>query len=1770
MSALKSDCRKFSPNVFNKTKCQNCFRTKDAHSAEALENNRASRNISKCGYLFVAPDWDFNVSVNRTKRWQRRWFVLYDDGELTYSLDEFPDTIPQGTIDMNKVLDVSDAESVTGNDFAISITTPEKVHFVKGTSKEESKWWFDVFQKVLPRHLARGKHKRNATFPCGKATIPPAGVITQDYCSEDDIRLNNYSRPKFLSSSDIMRNEKDWIESVEAEDEDVFPANNDDSDGESKRDVEVQNALNKLMSQSEELTDEAEDQINQEDIKVPKDGLSQLEELDARRRNRRYLKRENRVQRNQRSRNDGVSKMIPAKKGAEKNSASEVSETTSNTNGSAMAAAEKLEYLESIHSNDMGPSPLRRSTSANEKENSNEISDSKSKVNCSGKTALRKSESLKNIPSQTHSEMRDHVSGLRRYHSFKGSSSCHRKIKQSASSSAIKKVKLPSTPNTRAPSTPNETAMVPSDEKTNSEAPNLASDNSQVISDEGVFTRTGWLMRQTFNKDWSKHWFVLRDSSLTYYRDPSAEHCGIMDGILDLNQVSTIKEIESDRYYAFCLQTWDGKKHVLATETDDFRKIWIQALNYASNLWSSASKEDFICSEIVLPEHNYHHTERISSPSSNFTLPERISSPSSLSSLSYVYGNTLLETSSTSSDDQSEYFSLVDEDEVSELSSSPRTLPPSPPINRNMMSLVKEKSRSRSSCGQKTSAPVPTDFIANDSSNHEDLNYDKDNLIINEEENYSDEISRQLINGDHSVSSTKLQDEPLDDHSRVDERIAFRLDFEDQSPDKDLNGKEMIFGTPDVSFGKSSPCGNSDTSTSNSEASSECRMCFRVKSKLAAAKDEIRKLKKELKEAHANFDNLEMFSYKLQQDMKVKEENHNAQIALMTAKIDDLTAKYTLAEKNYRQLKQKSLKSDSKERKRSSLKNKEGLTITKEYELKLCDLEKKISEIETAILKDSTANSSSDVQPNRDEIVKSPELSDASNTSTSTDQSSNITKGFFSRLQSLVSRVQSVGSVVTEKSNSSSERESPRIRLEVKDAEESSAMDEVSDDSWAVTLDKNLKSINKYLEAYPANFSECQSIFIRKMSKVLKWLKTSLGNICKQGTSLANEKNVLIQNVIDLLTSMCSETPKGIEEPKQAKTCHSLLMAFEAMRLLERVDSVDSIDSLVKFDVMECAFKVLIKTLCLVFAEYENKDISTVLDVISGIPQIRFFCPIIKKLLPQNEEDEQFSTVSERLQLLNDQRSHILNSLAEAKKTKYEYLCNTLIEVPVKDSNVNKPLTVNSLEKYITSTATDIHRVAELQLSGIRNQTSFLLKAERDKVNLWCSEVKKAIKDSSEKFMAELKDECPMVHESAISLLSLSDAKRLEITNCVSELSFFNVSYVILNSLFSESIFDETVSDASSDTVLSDEEYIDKTWKTLQFNKSNFLSSPGFFECLQCTLLNNLLSDPSQEMNWVEYIHKYNFYNPRKSEMLNFQAENMRTVLSGSCSNCDSHFSSSSGRNLKDACNNSITCTECEKWIKKFCTSEKQHELEKQALESKYTRELQQLEECLTKSNKVHEQEMLQKENELESTTVQLQRLKNEYEEQIQTLKDLYEQKLHFETDQVNEDSIREAYKVEIEDLKEMFKKGLVAIENSHYRITSEMEKKHKDELSMLQAEKEKALELEAQATITALEAIKRSHEQQLKEETEQMREELLKKLQHGDHESFYCKYRNDLENLKAEILEITEKYSAKCLENISLEEKVNSLRHQLEEAHNELCSLLTKNKEIDADLSNI
>lgn len=37
---MATRCRKFVPNLFNKTKCQSCFGAKEAHTAEALESSK--------------------------------------------------------------------------------------------------------------------------------------------------------------------------------------------------------------------------------------------------------------------------------------------------------------------------------------------------------------------------------------------------------------------------------------------------------------------------------------------------------------------------------------------------------------------------------------------------------------------------------------------------------------------------------------------------------------------------------------------------------------------------------------------------------------------------------------------------------------------------------------------------------------------------------------------------------------------------------------------------------------------------------------------------------------------------------------------------------------------------------------------------------------------------------------------------------------------------------------------------------------------------------------------------------------------------------------------------------------------------------------------------------------------------------------------------------------------------------------------------------------------------------------------------------------------------------------------------------------------------------------------------------------------------------------------------------------------------------------------------------------------------------------------------
>ena len=80
-------------------------------------------------------------------RWQRRWFVLYDDGEFCYSMYDHPDTIPQAVINLNTVHEITGADVITGNKNSIDIVVNDgSIHFVKGTCYEESRLWLDILR----------------------------------------------------------------------------------------------------------------------------------------------------------------------------------------------------------------------------------------------------------------------------------------------------------------------------------------------------------------------------------------------------------------------------------------------------------------------------------------------------------------------------------------------------------------------------------------------------------------------------------------------------------------------------------------------------------------------------------------------------------------------------------------------------------------------------------------------------------------------------------------------------------------------------------------------------------------------------------------------------------------------------------------------------------------------------------------------------------------------------------------------------------------------------------------------------------------------------------------------------------------------------------------------------------------------------------------------------------------------------------------------------------------------------------------------------------------------------------------------------------------------------------------------------------------------------------------------------------------------------------------------------------------------------------------
>ncbi|KAL2720934.1 Protein outspread, partial [Vespula squamosa] len=82
-------------------------------------------------------------------RWQRRWFVLYDDGELTYSVDEHEKTAVRGMASplswknkddaFGRDSEITESSTVSGDMWAPPLPSCSTCSLAIGLSKEISR-----------------------------------------------------------------------------------------------------------------------------------------------------------------------------------------------------------------------------------------------------------------------------------------------------------------------------------------------------------------------------------------------------------------------------------------------------------------------------------------------------------------------------------------------------------------------------------------------------------------------------------------------------------------------------------------------------------------------------------------------------------------------------------------------------------------------------------------------------------------------------------------------------------------------------------------------------------------------------------------------------------------------------------------------------------------------------------------------------------------------------------------------------------------------------------------------------------------------------------------------------------------------------------------------------------------------------------------------------------------------------------------------------------------------------------------------------------------------------------------------------------------------------------------------------------------------------------------------------------------------------------------------------------------------------------------------
>ncbi|XP_036749943.2 myosin phosphatase Rho-interacting protein isoform X12 [Manis pentadactyla] len=472
MSAAKENpCRKFQANIFNKSKCQNCFKPRESHLLNDEDLTQAKPIYG--GWLLLAPDGtDFDNPVHRSRKWQRRFFVLYEHGLLRYALDEMPTTLPQGTINMNQCTDVVDGEGRTGQKFSLCILTPEKEHFIRAETKEIISGWLEMLM-VYPRtNKQNQKKKRKVEPPTAQEPGPAKMAVT--------VSSSIPSAEKVPTTKSTL-----WQEEMRGKDQ-PDGSSLSPSQSPSQNQPPAASALRELglESKDEESTMSSDRMDYGRKVRV-ESGYFSLEKT------KQDLKAEEQQL---------PPPLSPPSPSTPNNRRSQVIEKFEALD------IEKAEHMETNLS--AGPLPS---------------SDTRQ-----GRSEKRAFPRKRDLPSEAPTAPLPDASAS------------------------------PLSPHRRAKSL------------------DRRSTESSLTPDLLNFKK-GWLTKQYEDGQWKKHWFVLADQSLRYYRDSVAEEAADLDGEIDLSACYDVTEHPVQRNYGFQIHTKEGK-YTLSAMTSGIRRNWIQTI----------------------------------------------------------------------------------------------------------------------------------------------------------------------------------------------------------------------------------------------------------------------------------------------------------------------------------------------------------------------------------------------------------------------------------------------------------------------------------------------------------------------------------------------------------------------------------------------------------------------------------------------------------------------------------------------------------------------------------------------------------------------------------------------------------------------------------------------------------------------------------------------------------------------------------------------------------------------------------------------------------------------------------------------------------------------------------------------------------------------------------------------------------------------------------------------------------------------------------------